>query len=338
MAHWREIAKAALRLPYQSIVSIWTLVRMPGRRYRGPLPAPDQGLLDLAGTLRVDVWKLAHEIGERNVSHRPAQLAFAEEFIAAELEEAGYRVERQRYEVMGVSCANLQAEISGNAQVDQIVVVGAHYDSVPGSPAANDNASGVAALLSLARTFARVESARTIRFVAFVNEEAPYAHTHLMGSRVYAEGCRRRAEDITAMLSLETIGYYDRRPGSQTYPALLGLVYPNTADFIAFVGNSRHGRLVRQAVAAFRRAERFPAIGGSLPEAVSHIGRSDHWSFWQEGYPALMVTDTAPFRYPHYHRPEDTADKLDFESFARVVRGLQHVVADLAGIVQVPSK
>jgi hypothetical protein len=334
MAKWWQRAKRGARLIWDTHVAFWTLVRMPGRRFHGPLPPPDDRLLGMANSLRRDVQTLSEEIGERNVSHCPEQLARAEDFISAEFERAGFTVERQRYEVAGVSCANLQVEIPGQVGANEIVVVGAHYDSVPGSPAANDNASGVAAVLSLARSFVQIDMPRTLRFVAFVNEEAPYAHTLAMGSRVYARGCRERGENVAAMLSLETIGYYDRQPGSQSYPAGLGMFYPSTGDFVAFVGNTRYGKLVRQTVGAFRRSEQFPAIGGSLPEAISHIGRSDHWSFWQEGYPALMVTDTAPFRYAYYHTPEDTVDKLEFESFARVVRGLEHVIKDLVGIVE----
>jgi Zn-dependent M28 family amino/carboxypeptidase len=153
-----------------------------------------------------------------------------------------------------------------------------------------------------------------------------------MGSWVYARRCRERGEKVTAMLSLETIGYYSDQPGSQKYPAPLGLFYPSTGNFIAFVGNSRYGQLVRQVVRAFRLNEKFPSQAGAMPEVMSDIGRSDHWPFWQEGYPALMVTDTAPFRYPYYHTPEDTVDKIDFERTARVVRGLQSVIRALVTI------
>jgi len=182
----------------------------------------------------------------------------------------------------------------------------------------------------MARRFAGVFSDRTLRFVAFVNEEKPFAHTERMGSWVYARRCRQRSEKVTAMLSLETIGYYSDKPGSQKYPPPVGLFYPSRGNFVAFVGNTRYGRLVRQAAAAFRRSEPFPSEGGALPERIPNIGFSDHWSFWQEGYPALMVTDTANFRYPYYHSPQDTADKLDFERMSRVVRGLKSVLAALA--------
>lgn len=311
----------------------WTSLWMPGRSHRGTPPPADEQLVLLAAELRRHVVHLAEEIGERNVQRRPAQLAQAADYIEADLVGAGHLVKRQAYEVNGCPCYNLEVEILGTKLPDEIVVIGAHYDSVPGSPAANDNASGVAAMLSLAHAFSKRTTDRTLRFLAFVNEELPYAHTEQMGSWVYARRCRERDEKVTAMLSLETIGYFSEAPGSQKYPPTVGLIYPSVGNFIGFIGNNRYRRLVRQVVAAFRSSEPFPSQGGALPEIVSHIGRSDHWSFWQEGYPALMVTDTAPFRYPHYHTPEDTADKIDFEKLARVVRGLQAVVCALVSHV-----
>jgi hypothetical protein len=152
-----------------------------------------------------------------------------------------------------------------------------------------------------------------------------------MGSRLYARRCRERGENVAAMLSLETIGYYDDSPGSQQYPPPVGLFYPSEGNFIGVVGNVRSRGLVRRIVGAFRRHERFPCEGGALPAAVPGVGFSDHWSFWKEGYPAVMVTDTAMFRYPHYHSPHDTIDKIDFQRLARVVRGLDKVIDVLAG-------
>lgn len=317
---------------WDCILAGWNLIRMPGRSYQGPLSLADDQLRRLAVDLRQHVAHLAEEIGERNLLRRPRKLAQAAEYIEGDLVEVGYSVQRQEYEVSGTTCCNLEVEISGTARQDEIIVIGAHYDTVPGSPGANDNASAVAALLSLARRFAGSEVERTLRFVSFVNEEAPYAHTEEMGSWVYARRCREREENVTAMLSLETIGYYNDSPGSQKYPRPIGLFYPSTGNFIAFVGNTRYGKLVRQVVGAFRKSERFPSLGGALPEAIADISRSDHWPFWQEGYPALMVTDTAPFRYPYYHKPEDTVNKIDFERLARVVRGLAGVVVALAGV------
>lgn len=321
------------RLLIDGIGAAWHFIRMPGKSYRGPLPPADDHLKQLAAELRQDVTRLAVEIGERNVRHRPKELAQARDFIAAELSSAGYLVQAQEYEVDGTICTNLEVEINGSTKSNEIVIIGAHYDSVPNCPAANDNGSGVAALLSLARAFSGTINDRTLRFVAFVNEESPYGHTEQMGSWVYAHRCRERDESIVAMLSLETIGYYSDEPGSQKYPPIIGRLYPSVGNFIAFIGNIRNGRLVRDVVRAFRESEQFPCEGGALPEAISDIGRSDHWAFWQHNYPALMVTDTAaPFRYPYYHTPDDTVDKIDFDKMSRVVRGLQGVVRALVTV------
>lgn len=186
------------------------------------------------------------------------------------------------------------------------------------------------ATLALARRFADRQPARTVRFVLFVNEESPYFQTEAMGSLVYARECRQRGDNIVAMFSLETIGYYSDRPGSQQYPWPLSAVYPSTGNFIAFVGNIASDHLVKQVVESFRRHAQFPSEGGALPGVIPGVGWSDHWSFWQAGYPALMVTDTAPFRYAHYHSAEDAPDKLDYESTARVVVGLDTVLDEMA--------
>jgi len=320
------------RLCIDCLSAGWTLIRMPGRSHRGPLPDADERLKQLDAELRRHVSVLAEEIGERNVQRRPRELSQAADYVSAQFASFGYAPGRQEYVVDGVTCTNLEVELPGTSRAEEIVIVGAHYDSVPGSPAANDNGSGIAAVLSLARAFAGSQTDRTLRFVAFVNEEKPYGHTQQMGSWRYARRCRARGERVSAMLSLETIGYYSDEPGSQTYPTPLSWLYPSTGNFIAFVGHAHYGSLVRKVVKAFRSSEPFPSQGGALPAAFSDIGRSDHWPFWQEGYPALMVTDTANFRYPHYHQAEDTVDKLDLERTARVVRGLEAVVRALTAV------
>jgi len=305
------------------------MIDLPGHSHRGPLPPADESLQRLSDELRQCVGRLADKIGERNLLRRPRQLAQAADYLEAEFSALGYEVHRQEYLVSGVPCSNLEAEIVGGTRPDEIVVVGAHYDSVLGSPGANDNASGVAALVGLARRFVGRNPGRTLRFVAFVNEEPPYFQTAEMGSWVYARRCRQRAQKVAAMLSLETIGCYIDAPGSQRYPPPFGAFYPSTGNFVAFVSNERSGDLLRQVVEAFRNHEPFPSEGGALPEWLPGVGFSDHWSFWREGYPAVMVTDTAMFRYPHYHEPTDTPDKIHFEPMARVVRGLVEVVASL---------
>lgn len=321
----RRLALLGLVLVAAGVGACMGMIRMPGRSHRGPLPPLDDQGARLARALRADVEILAGAIGERNM-HRYGQLLRAADFVQESLEGSGYRVERQVLQAEGRPVHNLEASLGSGPE---IVIVGAHYDSVLGCPGANDNGSGVAALLALARRLAGRSPARTLRFVAFVNEEPPYFQSQQMGSRAYAARCRQRQEKICAMLSLETIGYYDDRPGSQQYPAPLGLFYPSQGNFVAFVGNVASRALVARSLATFRQAAAFPSEGAALPSAIPGVGWSDQWSFWQEGYPALMVTDTAPFRYPYYHTAEDTPDKLDYERLARVVAGLEKVVEDL---------
>ena len=279
--------------------------------------------------LKEHVFHLAQQIGERNIWHHP-QLEAAATYIHDQFSERGYRPQIQAYQSAGKTVKNLVAELPGTTLPLEIVVVGAHYDTVLGSPGANDNATGVAALLELARLLRDKPMNRTVRFIAFVNEEPPVAYTQEMGSGVYATQAREQGESITAMLSLETIGYYSDTPGSQQYPFPFSFFYPDTANFIGFVGNLASRSLVRRSLDAFRLTTPFPSEGVASPGWITGIGWSDHWSFWHAGYPAIMITDTALFRYPHYHAPTDTPDKLDFGRTARVVKGLSHVVEALA--------
>ncbi len=302
---------------------------MPGETHSGPLPPMTDIERALAGRLRARVEHLAGTIGERN-TRLPQNLAAAADWIERELTALGYAPQRQTFKADNVECSNIEVEIPGGERADEIVIVGGHYDSVTLCPGANDNATGTAATLELARLFAGRSFARTVRLVAFVNEEPPYFQTDWMGSVVYARRCRERGEKIVAMFSLETIGCYHDDENSQNYPFPFGLVYPSTGNFIAFVGNVGSRALVRKAVALFREHARFPSEGGAIPSWVPGVGWSDHWSFWQSGYPALMVTDTAPFRYEHYHSAQDRPAHVDFDRMARVVAGIEKVVAGFA--------
>ncbi|MBY0308032.1 MAG: M28 family peptidase, partial [Phycisphaerales bacterium] len=199
-------------------------------------------------------------------------------------------------------------------------------------PAANDNGSGVAATLALMRRFAAWGApARTVRFAFFANEEPPHFWTDKMGSFVMGEACRAKGENIIAMLTPETIGCYSDEPGSQRYPLpLVRRFYGDKGNFVAFIGIGKSASLVRRCVGLFRRHAEFPSLGAALPSVVPGVGASDHWGFWRVGYPALMVTDTAPYRYRYYHTRADLPDKIDFERMARVVEGLHRVVGSLA--------
>lgn len=281
--------------------------------------------------LRDHVVTLASSIGERNVWRFPA-LQRAAEYIEEQFRAWGYSPSRQTYEVSRLPISNIEATLHGTSSPDEIIVLGAHYDTVSSCPGANDNATGIAAMLELARRFAGRAQDRTIRFVAFVNEEPPFFQTTQMGSAVYANASRVRGDRIVGMLSLETMGYYSNERGSQRYPAeqMRGL-YPETGDFIGFVSNEESRELLETAARAFTGRASTPLQAAALPAALPGTGWSDHWSFWQAGYPALMVTDTAPWRYPWYHTAEDTPDKIDFEKLADVVNGLEAVALALAG-------
>jgi len=303
---------------------------MPGQSHEGPLPALTEEQRNCAGNLRAHVDVLAGRIGERTQA-RPEALRAAEDYLAAELANTGGTPVRLEFTVRGVRAANLELTLLGRRLPQEIVVIGAHYDSARGSPGANDNASGVAAALVLAGRLSAKPHARTLRVVLFANEEPPNFQTDRMGSLVYARGSRARGDHIVAMLSLETMGYYSDVKGSQKYPAPLGLLFPSRGNFIGFVSNPDSADLLRTTIASFRKHARFPSEGVAMAEDRPGIGWSDHWAFWQAGYPAVMVTDTAPFRYPHYHTRGDTPDKLDYERLARVVVGLEAVVLDLLG-------
>lgn len=318
----------AVLLVLPGLIGVY-MTSMPGRSYSesaSPLSVDDGELRD---RLREHVWTLAGQIGERNLWRREALEASAH-YIEKRFRESGYDVASQEFVVADTTVRNLEVELPGTVLPDEIVLLGAHYDSVMGSPGANDNATGTAAVLEIARLLAGQKLARTVRFVAFVNEEPPLFQTDAMGSRVYARRARKRGEKIVAMLSLETIGYYSDAEGSQHYPFPFMFFYPSTANFIGFVGNIRSRKLVRQSLQSFRRHAPFPSEGVAAPGWIMGIGWSDHWSFWKEGYPAIMVTDTALFRYAHYHSATDTPDEIDYARMARIVVGLARVAVDLA--------
>lgn len=306
-----------------------TMVRMPGSSYDGELPPLTAAQRRVAEQLRADVSALS-ELGVKSVD-RPEALAAAAQRIEEEFEGAGHEVLRLGYAVQGVPCDNLEVALPHAGGSEQLIVIGAHYDSAHDSPGANDNGSGVAALLALARRFGPDRPLPTpVRLVAFVNEEMPHFRNGTMGSQRYAQRLMASGQSVRAMLSLETMGYYDDAEGSQRYPFPLSAAYPETGDFIAFVGDEASAGLVRASVAHFRERTAFPSEGAALPADLPGVGWSDHRSFWEQDVAALMVTDTALFRFPDYHQPTDTPERVDYERLARVVDGLEDVVVGLA--------
>lgn len=282
----------------------------------------------LADRLRGHVTHLAVEIGPRNV-FRPDALHAAADYIRREWAAQNYPVNSQYYQAMGVKSENLEVRRIGKTKPDEIILVGAHYDTVQGSPGADDNASGIAALLELTRRFATTETARTLRFVAFVNEEPPFFFWGRMGSGVYAEAAQARGENIRLMISLEMLGSYSEQPGSQSYPPLLRHFYPDRANFIAMVSNRASRKELHQLVAAFKSRSDFPVESLATFEFIPGVAWSDHLSFWRAGYPAIMITDTAFYRNAAYHTADDTPEKLNYPAMASMVEGLFHALTAL---------
>jgi len=325
---WLILTALAIAL-LTSVIWLLQMTRMQLKSYSGQLPSLNSEQLEAANRLSQHVTYLSETIGERNVA-KAGTLQAAIDYFQSQFKQAGCSVTEQTYLVQGHQIRNLEVKLPGTDAEGKTVVVGAHYDSVAGSPGADDNASGTAAVLELARLLQGTAHRKTIRLALFVNEEPPFFQTESMGSLVYARHLRRDNIPVSAMISLEMLGFYSDAPGSQKYPALLGLLYPDRGNFIAFVGNPESRTLVRQAVRRFRETTEFPSEGIAAPADWPGVGWSDHWSFWQEHYPAIMITDTALFRYPYYHTPFDTANRVDFQKMARVVEGVRRVIEILA--------
>lgn len=307
-------------------VFLMYMIHMPGNSYNGELPVPEKSDLETAARIANHVSVLCENPAGRNFIERQG-LAAARKYITGQFISSGYRPGFQEYQLAGEDFANIEVQLTGTTYPDQIILVGAHYDAVPGAPGANDNGTGIAAILELADRFGNKSYPRTLRFVAFVNEEPPNFMTGTMGSYVYAKNISRKKENIIAMFSLETIGYFRDEPGSQHYPPPFNLFYPDKGNFIAFVGNLRSRSLVTRSIRLFREHATFPSEGIAAPGFIPGINWSDHWSFWKQGYPAIMITDTAPYRYPYYHTMEDTPDKVDFERMVYVVKGIENMLA-----------
>ncbi|MDB5711070.1 MAG: hypothetical protein JWL96_3140 [Sphingomonas bacterium] len=309
-----------------ALILLW-MTAVPGHSFSGPLPATTQAEHALATRLRTHVVAIASE--PHNIGH-PDALERSAGYIERQLAGMGYVVHRQWFEADDRRARNIEVMIRPGVPDSRTLVVGAHYDSAYDAPGANDNGSGVAALLELARAMSRLDRRAMMRFrmVFFVNEEPPYFQTHKMGSYVYATHLAQTGEPVAGMLALETIGYYNDRPHSQRYPFPLDLLYPDKGNFIALVGMTSSRGFVRKATGAFRETAHFPSVGGSAPGFLQGIDWSDHWSFAQVRVPALMVTDTAVFRYRFYHATGDTPDKVDYDRLAQVVTGLNEVITN----------
>ena len=318
-----------LALVFLLFVAGFLMSRMPGNSFSGPLPELTAAERVLTENLNRHINTLAVQIGERNVM-KYENLQRSAKYIEEQFLANGFHVKSVPYEISGKQFRNIEAEILGHGESSEVIIFGAHYDSLTGTVGANDNASGVAALLELARMCISQKYQKTIRFVAFVNEEPPYFKTPQMGSLVYAQQARERGENIIGMISLETVGYYTDEQSSQKFPLpLLRHFYPQQGNFVAFVGSYKHAALLKKSLGAYREKAVLPSEGLMAPEWLLGVDWSDHWSFWKAGYPALMVTDTALFRYPYYHTVHDTPEKINYPALSRLTAGLKPVVKAL---------
>lgn len=291
-------------------------------RMRPSAHGPD--LLEPAARARVEADVRALAAHPRSTRYAKGYAAGAA-FVRRTWEEMGYTVTA---EAVAQGVDNLVAELPGEG--DEIVVLGAHYDAWMLVPGADDNASGVAAMMEVSRRLAGKRLARTVRFYAWANEEPPYFQREGMGSRVSAAACRARGEALAAVISLDAVGYYDDAEGSQAWPFPFGLVMPHRADFIAVVGDMRSARHVNRVTTLLREAGSLKVGASAVPAIVPGVDWSDHWSFWQEGYPAVMLTDMPPYRNPHYHETTDTPDTLDYDRLARFAAALAVTLEELA--------
>jgi hypothetical protein len=317
----------------------WYLTRCEGRWQGVPLEA--QARVNLEGVkqaLRADV-AYVQALGPRNSESDKdyAQLQACAEWIGKQWQHQGYTVRRQEYVVKGRGYTNLEVEIPGTTKPTEIVIISAQYDTLPGSPGANNNASGMAALFRVSEMLQGQRLERTLRLVEFVNEEDPFFGTEQMGSYVYAKACRERGDDICAMLSLDSIGIYKHEAGSQKLPWPFSQFYPDRGDFLAFIGNLPSRECVKATTRGFRQGTSLPLAAGLAPAWVPGASWSDHSSFWKFGYPGVQVTDTGGFRSAFHTTSQDTLEKLDFDALARVSLGIYGAALELGSAQSQPG-
>ena len=288
----------------------------------------------IESNLRRHVDCLARVIGVRTLK-QPETIDATMDYIQGQWEEMRHEVQNEVYDALGDQATNLVVEKLGDPKPDDIVLLGAHYDTVSTTPGADDNASAVAVMLEVSRLLKDHVGKRTARYVAFACEEAPYYNLQAMGSQHHARQARQRNEKIVGMLCLEMVGYFRDEVGSQQIPpgipTFLHRFFPKRGDFLAAVGNMPSWKLVWSFRRGFKRGTRLPLFSLSLPEKIEEIRRSDNSSFWDQGFPALMLTDTSFLRNPNYHQETDTPETLDYGRMTDVTLG---VAAAMKGLLK----
>jgi len=257
----------------------------------------------------------------------PARLARAAAYVEQEFRSLGYEVHSQRFHALGDEFCNLVVELPGERE-SSVIVIGAHYDTVIGTPGADDNASGVAGVLELASLLQNVPLRHPVMFAAYANEEPPYFHSAHMGSRHHARSLKDAGRRVHLMFALEMLGFADDNL-KQVYP-FPGLrrwgKYPERGNFISVVGNLRTRTLARVVRDAMRSGSNIGVESLAAPGFLPPLFLSDHASYWKYGFPAVMITDTAFLRNPHYHLSSDTPETLNYTFLANVVAGIAGAV------------
>jgi Zn-dependent M28 family amino/carboxypeptidase len=270
---------------------------------------------------------LSVTLGDRSI-YRPESLKAAENYVFQNFATLGYAPRRQTFSYLQEEVSNI---IAGDENPDGYYILGAHFDTVAGTPGADDNASGVAVLLEVARLARNLTPPRPWAFIGFTCEEPPAFGTPGMGSRVYARQARKQKAQIRGMLCLEMVGYYSQTPGSQSLPLPLRLMgYPTTGNFIGLVGDGPSKPLLTRLEGAIKGGCQLPAVALAVPfggHILPDVRLSDHASFWDEGYPAIMLTDTAFMRNRNYHGPGDVMERLDLSAMTELTLGLANFVA-----------
>jgi len=324
----REVKKVILILVLLIIAfllfSYWYMMKCEGYWKGEPLEKQMEAeLIQMKKEMTSDIEYL-QKLGPRNSENETSykQLRLCEEWIKQKWESQGYRVKKHTFSIKGREYSNLEIEVKGRTAPSEIIILSAQYDTLPDSPGANNNGSGMAILFQLSRLLRKHTPERTLRFINFVNEEDPFFGTEMMGSYQYAKRCYQLREDIKAMLSMDALGIYKEEPGSQRLPFPFSMFYPDRGNFLAFIGNLRSRKSMVEATKGFKKGSSFPIEAGVVPEWVEAADWSDHRSFWQFGYPGIMVTDTGGFRSIYHTTKEDTMEKLNFDAMARIVIGM----------------
>jgi Zn-dependent M28 family amino/carboxypeptidase len=295
----------------------------------GNVVGNSDSLAQSAARLKSDVYALVGTPKPRNYENL-ASLNQAADYISNEFKKLGLIVEEQRYTTMGAEYKNII--VSFGPKDAERLIVGAHYDVCSHQDGADDNASGTAGLLELARMlkWKSPELEYRIDLVAYTLEEPPFFRTDEMGSAVHAKSLHDAGVEVKGMICLEMIGYFSEERGSQDYPiGCLKLVYPRKGNYIALVGKLGKSKILRQTRRKMRKEMDMKIKSITAPSWVPGIDFSDHLNYWKYGYRAVMVTDTAFYRNKHYHQPTDTAEKLDFDKMADIVAGVFNAITAL---------